>query len=298
MEFTQEFITEHKLEDAQISAIKELATSHISTLKGEWDGLANKNAEAIIDGAAKKYSGLTGVQRETGEKFADYAERAWNVFSESKSNELKTKIAEYDEKIKGAGTDEALKNELIQIKNSYSELQKKEAQFDELNGSGITDKYNTLKEENSTLKLNVAFNSVKPNFPETVNKYESNAKWNEFKKEILKENTLELVDGEWLVINKENKHKQQAKLSDLVGKDAEITRLMEGRQQKGTGGKEITLTKIDGVPFDIPVDASSSEISKLIKDHLLSKGISVTSDSFSKEFADLHKVIKNPKVSA
>lgn len=301
MEFSKEFIEDQKLTTEQVTAINTNVKTHydneIATLKGEWDGKANKDAEAILDGAAKKIQEVTGLERDKGEKVGDFVTRSWGHFSEKGTKDLNAKIAEYDEKIKNAGTDETLKKELQSTKDLYSELQKKEAAFDELNGSGVKDKYDTLINEHSVLKLDVAFNSVKPSFPDTVNAYEADAKWDNFKKEILKENTLELVDGEWLAINKENKHKQ-AKLSDLISKDADITKLKEGRQQAGTGSKEKNLTDIEGVPFQIPEGANASERSKLIKDHLLSKGVNQTSNDYSTQFAALNEKIKNHSVAA
>ena len=303
MEFSKEFIEEQKLSPEQVTALTGKVTTHydakIADLKGEWDGVADKNTNGILDGVVKYTQSKTGftLDRNQGEKHGDYLNRFTTAYFEKKTSEIDKLKSEYDEKIKNAGTDETLKKELQSTKDLYSELQKKEAQFDELNGSGVKDKYDTLVGEHSVLKLDVAFSSVKPNFPDTVNSFEASARWDSFKKEILKDNTLELVDNEWLAINKENKHKQ-AKLSDLISKDAEITKLMEGRQQPGPNATEKTLTDIEGVPFKVPLEATSIEVSKLIKDHLLSKGIGGTHINFSTKFAELHTKIKNHAVAA
>ena len=128
MDLTKEFIEEHKLEQAQVKAISEVTTSHIADLKGEWDGKANKDAEAILEGAANKIAETTSVQRDKGEKIADFITRSWGTFSEKQSNELKNKITEYDEKIKNAGSDESIKKEiffsLITLKSSKALIDK------------------------------------------------------------------------------------------------------------------------------------------------------------------------------
>lgn len=295
MELSKEFIEEHKLEEAQATAISTFAATHIADLKGEWDGKANKDAEAILDGAAAKIKEVTGFERAQGVKIGDYISAAYAKYSETKTGELDTKIAELDEKIKNSGGDETLKTEYKKLQVNYEELQKKEAGFDELMNSGIKDKYDTLTGEHSVLKLDVAFASVKPSFPDTVNTYESLAKWETFKKEILKENTLELVDGEWLAINKENKHKQ-SKLSELVSKDADLTKLLESRKQDGPNGKEVVLTDIEGVPFKVPTEATSAERSKLINDHLDSKGVGKTDPNRATMFKTLHdKILESKK---
>jgi len=297
MELSKEFIEEHKLEEAQVKAVSELVASNIATLKGEWDGKANNDAEAILTGASKKITEVTGVSREQGEKIADFVSRSWGTFSEKEGSALKAKIAEYEDKIKNTKGSETLSAEFTQLKETYSELQKKEAAFDELTNSGIQEKYTTLQQELESMTLDVGFSSVKPNFPDTVNSFEAKARWDSFKQEILKENTLVRVEGEWMAINKENEHKQ-AKLSDLVGKDAELTKLLEGRQQNGMNGKETPKIKVEGIPFEIPENATTAETSKLIKDHLLSKGVPVSSDDYSVQFTAIHKKIKDSRVAA
>ena len=308
MEFSKEFIEEQKFTPEQVTALGTTITTHydthIATLKGEWDGLANKNAEGILDGVIVSTQSKTGfkLERNQGEKHAEYLTRYNDAYlSEQKTSLEKAKV-ELDKKIKEGGSDPVVKAELEKIQGQFSELQKKEAQFDELNGSGIQEKYNALKENNFVLTEGVAFGSVKPVFHKDINTYEASTKWNNFKKKTLEKNTLEQVDGEWLAIDKENKHKQ-AKLSDLVSKDTELAELVKGREQKGTGGTiDVKLNKIEGIPFDVPETAvkDSAERSKLIKDHLLSthKGLSITSSEFSKLFGDLNTKIRDGVVAA
>ena len=299
MDLTKEFIEEHKLEEAQVKAISEVTTSHIADLKGEWDGLADKNANAILEGAVTYVQKENNhiLERNQGEKAGDYIKRFSTSLLSSNKKSLDDAKAEYDEKIKNAGSDESIKKELKDTKDLYSELQKKEASFNELNDSGIKDKYDTLLTETNSLKIGNAFNSVKPSFPDTVNTFESSTRWENFQKTVLEKNNVEEVEGKWRYINKDNPH-VNGLLSDLVSKDAEITKLMEGRQQKGSGTEEKTLTDIEGVPFQVPEKSTSVDRSKLIKDHLLSKGINQTSTEYSKQFAELNDKIRNHSVAA
>jgi len=71
--------------------------------------------------------------------------------------------------------------------------------------------------------------------------------------------------------------------------------MLQGRQQIGTGGKQVDVTKVDGVPFDVPKELDSEGRSKLIKEHLISKGLNITSAEYSKQFAELNNKIKNAK---
>jgi len=298
MEFEKDFITEHKLEDAQVTAITELVTGHIQGLKGEWDGKATKDADAILDGAAKAIQELTGhTPRDKGQKITDYMSKSWDHFSTAKSKEYDDKIAEYDTKIKDVKGNEALTKEYESAKEKIEALQKKEAEFDALTEAGFEGKYKELKESNNTLKIGNAFNSVKPNFPDTVNTYEAEAKWNTFKKEILDKNTIQDVDGVWMVVDKENEYKT-TKLVDLVGKDSDLTALLEGRKQVGTGSKEATLKAFEGVPFKVPENATSIDRSKLIKDYLLEQGVSSTHPDYSNKFSAMLSKIKEGKIAA
>lgn len=293
MDLSKEFIETNKLDETQVKAITTHAVSHIADLKGEWDGKANKDAEAILDGAAKKIQEVTGVEREKGEKVGDFVNRSWGQFSEKGTKELASKMTEYEDKIKNVKGNETLSKEFETLQTKHSDLQKKEASFDELLGSGVKDKYEALLSETSSLKIMNAFNSVKPSFPNTVNAYEVDAKWDSFKNSILKNNTLEMVDNEWVAVDKENKHKI-TKLTDLVSKDADLTKLLEGRQQTGPNANSVNLKDIDGVPFQVPENSTSADRAKLIKDHLATKGISSTSSEYSEMFAELNRKILKP----
>lgn len=146
------------------------------------------------------------------------------------------------------------------------------------------------------MKIMTAFSDVKPAFPDTVNSYEADAKWNEFKSNVLKDWNIEMVDGEAIAISKENKHKQQ-KLKEMVAKDENISDLLKGRQQKGPNGNPADLVTIEGVPFKVPNGATSAERSKLIRDYLTKEGISTTDASYASKFAELNKKIKEQQTA-
>jgi len=217
--------------------------------------------------------------------------RSWETFSEKGNSDIEARKLEYEEKIKNVKGNETLGKEYDELKLKFSDSQKKEATYDKLIEGNYEEKYNNLLGETNSLKIGNAFNSVKPSFPTTVNNYEVSAKWDSFKTSVLNSNTLELVDNEWMAVDKENKHKV-TKLTDLVGKDADLTKLLEGRQQQGLGGKEKNLQEIEGVPFQVPENSTAPERSKLIRDHLASKGINPMSKDYSKMFTELNTKIR------
>ncbi|WP_299116923.1 hypothetical protein [uncultured Winogradskyella sp.] len=297
MEFTPEFIEQNGLSEEQVKGITTLATDHIATLKKDWDGKANQNAEGILNGVIKSTQEKFGlnIEREQGEKYADYIERITGSHFETKQQEIDRLKGEYETKMKDFKGGDALKGELDAAKEKLDQALQKYANYDEIadkakNYEDLIPKYRTLKEE-------VSFNSVKPLFPETVNPYEADAKWNAFKNEIKEKYTIEFVDNKAIAIDKENEHRR-VDLSDLLSKNDEIQGLLEGRQQKGTGAEPKKLHVVEGVPFKVPENATIKEVSTLIKEYLATINISVTSPDYGSKFAELNAKITQTKKSA
>jgi hypothetical protein len=280
---TEEIVKQHNFTPEQIEAIKPLYENNIANLKKDWDGVANANAEKILDGAGLKVAEVTKVPRNQGEKIADYIVRAHSEHLTSLKSDLETKKAEYDQKLKDFKGDEATKAELDKIKGEYDEAKKKLANYDEL--SEKAGKYEQTAEALSGMKLSVAYNSVKPNFPTEANQYEVKAKWDEFIKATNEKWLIEIVDNEPIAIDKDNEHKR-VKLSELVSQNKEITELLQGRQQKGSGANP-AKTKVDGLPFEIEGEPTSANLSKAINTYLTSQGTPVTSDEWGKKFQEL-----------
>ena len=293
MELTQEFIDSNGLAENQVEAItKYIDSDLVPNLRKEYDGLANKNAEGILTGASKFAKETLGVdiEREQGEKFGDYLNRIAEAGLSSKTEALKTKEAELEEKLKNfKGSDELkTKYEAELAKNDV--LLKQVAELEPL--KGLDEKYRQASEQLSGMKLNVAFNSVKPSFPDTVNAYEAKAKWDEFKNSVLSSYEIELDDNnEPIAIDKENEHKKK-KLKDLLSENSEITELLKGRKQGGTGATSADLVDVEGVPFKVPKGATSEEISKIAKEHLIEKLGSAMHKDFPKQMMDLLIKIK------
>lgn len=298
MEITKEIIETQKLTEDQVTAINEFGKTHTDNLiaetKKEYDGKATADAEAILDGAAEAITKLTGTTRDKGQKIGDFIGAAWDNFSKTKTQELDKTKSEYDKKIEDFKGDDETKEALIKSKEDNDVLLKKFADYDKLKETA--DKYSPLEEKFSGMKLEVAFGNVKPNFPDTVNAYEADAKWNEFKSNILKDATIEIVEGEAIVINKENPHKTD-KLKDLLEKDEAIKKLLEGRQQNGTGAKETKLMKIEGVPFEVPENADGKQRQEAIQKYLLTKDIGTTHPKYAEEFGKYNAIIIKQKTA-
>lgn len=290
--------TEEKIQELGIT--KELAdkidgfyqADVIPTLKKEWDGKANTDAEGILTGASnyvKDKFGIT-IEREKGEKYADYLTRV----SESViSTKLSSKEKELEDKLKNFKGSDDLKakyeQQLADEKAKNDAILQKLAKLEPL--EGIDEKYNSAVQELSGLKLSVSFNSVKPNFPETVNKYEADAKWNEFKNDVLSKNNIELIDNIPYAIDKENPHKK-VKLSDLLEANTSITELLKGRQQRGTGANPAGFKEVAGLPFQIPNNATSDEITVAVREHLLKELGSLTHKDYTSKFKELYMKAK------
>lgn len=251
-------------------------------IKKSYDGKANENAENIIAGAAKKVTDLTGVQREQAEKYGDFLVRAATKHFETKTNTLSMKQLELDEKIKNGNVSETVKKELEETKGKLQNLLKIEAEYEKVKDLGV--KYPELEKSYNLMKITNAFSSVKPSFPDSVNTYESSAKWNEFVSEVQNKYTIEIQDGEAIAIDKENQYKI-FKLSELVAKDEKIQSLVKGRVQQGIGFTKPSI-KLDGIPFALPENATSEEKQKAIKEYLLNElKLAMHSSEYAEQFA-------------
>ena len=285
MALSEEFIKENGLDLEMAKKIDGYYSSNvIPGLKKSWDGKANTDAEGILTGASKYAAEKFGIsaEREQGEKFADYLNRVSDLSLQSKIDAFKSKELELETKLKNFKGDDELKTQLDQFKDKNDVLLQKIAKLEPL--EGFDEKYKSTSNELKQLKLSVAFDRVKPNFPDTVNKYESNAKWSEFEKSILEGNNIEIIDNISYAVDIDNPHKK-VKLSELVDADSTIKELLQGRQQQGSGARSVNSKKVDGIPFNIPQNASSEELTKLVQNHLtktlkLSSPVQIPSETF------------------
>lgn len=291
-EFTEEEIEQLALSDEQKTKILDKVTGYEADLKKTYDGKAHENAQGILDGAASKITEVTGIEREQGEKIADFIQRANTAHSKQLREDLEKAKNDYLEKSKNVKGSEGLSEELAALKAKYDDAQQKLANFDDLNDKAS--KYEELQTKYTNMTEQVAFTNVKPAFPDTVNKYEAQAKWEAFIKGVKEKYNVKLVDGQGLAIDKENEYKQKS-IEDLLKEDAEIQSLLGGRQQGGTGAKAVDLTKIEGVPFEVPKEASKADVQKLIQEHLEKEGVNKTSADYSQKFSELYKKIKSPQ---
>jgi hypothetical protein len=295
MELSSEFVEKNQLSTEQVTAITSEVGTHIANIKQEWDGKANENAEKILEGAAKSVSELTGIQRDKGQKIADYISFAGEKFFEGTKNTLITKEKELEEKIKNSKGDEVLKQELKETKEKLDGLKQKEALFSEYEKEDYKTKYQEANEKLSNQTKDIAFNSIKPTFPDTVNAYEAKGKWKEFIKDTLNKYSIKKDGEDWIAVDKENEYKI-VKLDSLVKEDEQIQELLKGREQKGLGSKGKKIT-IEGVPFEVPATATPPERQKAIKDYLASLNILHTSAEYSKKFAELNTKILQKNAS-
>lgn len=291
MELTPELIEKYGFDEASVETIsKFVSTEVIPNVKKEYDGVANKNAEGILSGAsnyAKEKFGVN-IERSQGEKYGDYLQRISEVAFDSAQTELQKKQSEIDEKLKNFKGSDEYKSQLDTLKNEKDGLLKQIADLEPL--KGLDEKYKQATDQLTGMKKEIAYNSVKPNFPDSVNKYEADAKWNDWKSMVEGKYTIELVDGKPIAIDKENHHKTQP-LEDLLKQDENITSLLVGRQQKGTGGKPAEF--IDGLEVKVPKSATSEEQSQAVKDYLVDKLGSISHPEYAKKFLELLTKVKN-----
>lgn len=296
MEFiTEDFIKDNGLAPEQVEAItNHFTTEVVPSLKKEYDGLANKNAEGILDGASKYAKEVLGLEfdREQGEKAGDFLKRAIDAKFGSTQAELEQKGKDLDAKLKNFKGSDEIKQALEAERLKNDTLLQQVAELEPLKGLDV--KYEESMQTLSKLKREVAYGGVKPNFPETVNKFEADAKWKSFVDGIEEKYNIEIVDGKAKAIDKENIHKVYD-LATLVGQDENIAELLKGRQQGGTGANPINMQEVEGVPFKVPTNATGEEITNLVREHVLSQLGSLTHKDFANQFQALYNKVKTAK---
>jgi hypothetical protein len=264
MEFTQDFITTNGLSAEQVAAVTgHFTTEVIPGLKQEYDGVANTNAEGILTGAGSYAKEKLGIdfERNQGEKIGDYLKRGLDAKFSSTESALALKQTEIDEKLANFKGGDEYKVQLDTLKVDKDLLLQRIAKLEPL--EGMDEKYQGATTELGKLKREVAYGSVKPVFAATINQYEAKAKWDTFKSGVEDKYNIEIVDGKPKAIDKENIHKV-FDLQTLVDQDKNIKELLEGRRQGGTGAAAAEMSTLEGIPFQIPTNATPEEISKLV----------------------------------
>lgn len=289
MEFiTEEIAKEQGLTPEQLTALKPHYEMHIAGLKQGWDNKANENAEGILTGAAAKIAEVTGIQRNQGEKLADYYIRSGNEFLVNQKTELDTLKADYAQKLKEFDGGKGQKEELEKLKGQLDVAQQQLVEFEDYKAKA--GKLEQVETEYNTLREKQFFQNEKPKFPDTVNEYEAEAKWGKFLKSFNEKWNISFGEnGESIAVNKENTHLTKP-LSELIKADTELSALLTERQQKGTGAKP-TTSKIGIENIELSDKPDSNEISAAINKHLDDLGVPKTSKERTSKFMELNKQI-------
>ncbi len=293
MELEEGFIKDNGLSAEQVTAINTNNKASFDTLSSK----ANVDAEKILQGAAQYANSAAGLdlKRDQGEKYGDYLNRIGDQSMSSRSEKIAAQETEWSEKIKNFKGNEALQGEYNSLKEQSDVFKRKAVEFDEWSAAGYKDKAESSSKELVSLKQTIAFGGAKPNFPDSVNKYEADAKWREFKAGFLDKYTLHLDEyGNAIGKAKDNEF-DIVKLSDLVGKDATLTGLL-----KGTSGGLSTAPakekKIDGVPFAVSEGMTSQDITQKVTDYLVGeRKLNEFSDEFASEFQKYYALVKQGK---
>lgn len=293
MDFTPEQITEMGLSEDQVGKVQEVVGGNIATLKHEWDGKANENAEKILDGVSSSLTTKFGLseERQQGEKLADYIGRVSPMVIDSsvakEKQAVTAKLAELDEKLK-KGSNDALQTQYEELQAKYDGLQAKEAQFADWEENDYKGKWEQATQQLSQQTLDIAFGGIKPAFPDSVNEYEAKGRWNEFRANTEKTYNIEKGEGgEYVAIDKENPHKV-VKLSDLVSKDEALSALTQGRVQNGLNSQQQQGDQtVEGIPFKVSKDMASVDVKTKVREYLSDKGYQKMSKQYSDEFAKI-----------
>lgn len=287
MEFTEDFIEKNQLTEEQVSAISEHVQTYVNTELGT---KVHENTEKNLGKIWDTVKEATGIEREQGEKYADAIKRASELHFEGTRKQLARQKQELEEKIKNTGGNDVLKQELENTKAAMQDLKQKAAKYDEWEKNNYKGKYEETIQKLNATERKIAFNSVTPPKPENVNEYEWKAKWREWENEVTdKHNIVFDENGTAWAIDKDNEYTKY-KLSDLAKQNDTLQEMLKQRAQKGLGATPKKMA-IEGVPFDVPENATPQERQKLIKEYLASQSIDTTDKRYAKMFSDLNSKI-------
>lgn len=294
LQFSEDFTKEHGLTPEQVSAVTGfVSSSYIPELKKGWDTTASSQADSILDNVGKSLVEKYGVsiQREKGEKYLDFMSRASEEAFKKQKTELESKISEYEQKSKDFKGADDIKAQLDILKSEKDDLLQKLAELEPL--KGMDKKYEEAMNNYVSMEKRVAYSQVRPTFPETVNKYEADAKWNEFIRGVEDKYEIKIVEDKAKAISKENQHIVKD-LEQLVSEHEPFVELLKGREQKGTGGKPAdSFKEVDGLPFKVKQGATVEEVSQQINEHL-----SKTMDRMHKDWPVKFKELFNKAMPA
>ena len=293
MEISKEVIESAGLNEDQVTAINSYNQTQFELQEAKFVGKANEQAEGILGGAAKTIHELTGVERQSGQKMADYIKEASTTHIGQLKSTYETKITEYDEKIKSVKGNEALTAEFERAQAEVLTYKQQLADLEPL--KGLDEKYNTLLGSSNKMKEDNAFNSVKPSIPSHLTESEKQLfgyKYNDWKNQLLTEYDIVYVNGEYKAQSKENELIIKP-LDALLKENTELSALVLPREQKGINDVPAgEMMSADGVPFKIPKGASTKDLAGLIQAHLSKEGIDKMSNDYPVKFAELLKKSK------
>ena len=179
------------------------------------------------------------------------------------------------------------KNENSEFTIPINSAIEKYADYDDL--KALADKYTPLETEYKNLKDKVFFQNEKPTFPDTVNPYEAEAKWNKFVNSFNEKWEKSFDEsGKSIAIAKDNPHLKK-ELKELISSDEDLKTLLTGRQQAGTGGK--TGHKVRDLDISLPENPTSEDKSKAINEHLDKLGFPKMSKERTKKFTEVLKQV-------
>ena len=159
--------------------------------------------------------------------------------------------------------------------------------------------YDALLIKNNADSKALAYGSVKPTFHKDIDARIVNFEWNKFVGEVEAKYNLQEINGEWVGVEKDNKHAQKS-LADLIKGNEDLTKLIDGRKQEGPNATQAETSVVDGVPFGVPKDVSNKDLTALVHAQLAKEGLEKlghTANEYSKRFTELFAKARGQKTA-
>jgi hypothetical protein len=280
------FLNEDLSKDLKPEQIQAIETAY-TTKEAELKSMANKNADAILNGFAEKLSTITGVARKgTDEKVSQHFERIVNEWlpevAKPKLSALEKERDEWKIKFEKHEGDATLKTELEKYKAEIAKipdlLKNKEDEWKA--------KYTELETNHKNFKFSKSMADAMPQIDSNVNPFEAKAKQQNAIDRIKQTYELSYDDKDNLIGTKDY---QKYLVADLLKNDEELKGIIL-TEQGGIGGGGAQGGKRTTKTLNLPEGIGKGAAQQLIQEYIISvENIGQLDSKFSDRFKELCK---------
>lgn len=275
------------LTDVQLSAIAEMSKNDENAVIGTKIGSLHGQYDADI-------FGITGIQKNSGEKSYDYAKRVLNEYKTQLTNtatvqaqlaKAKQEVDTLKQKLADGSGDDAVKQQLKDAKAQVNQLQMSLTEKDAAIAKAKQEYEAAIKNVHVDYAFNSAVSGMK--FKAGISEGIQKILLESAKAEVLKKGTPDIIDGKVVfrgsdgnILNNPNNNLNPYTVEELVMQTSIKDAVDSGKKQTGGGTGPNKPDKTNITTVDLSGVKSQIEADKVIESYLLSNGYTRDSQDF------------------